>query len=160
MRANRELKNSLFIELFSDPERICELYNAIADTEYDKDTLIELNTLTDVFMRGVKNDLSFVIDGKFVVLIEHQSTLNENMPLRILQYIARVYERLTDNRAAYHEKLIKIQTPEFIVLYNGTEPYPSERIPMRASPATQRGAGMNPLPLTRTTSAHRALARR
>jgi hypothetical protein len=35
------------------------------------------------------NDISFEIGGKLVVLIEHQSTINHNMALRLLLYIAR-----------------------------------------------------------------------
>jgi len=42
-------------------------------------------------------------------------------------YIARVYEKIIDNRAIYKEKQQKIPTPEFIVLYNGTKPFPSEQ---------------------------------
>ncbi|MDR3001376.1 MAG: Rpn family recombination-promoting nuclease/putative transposase [Fibromonadaceae bacterium] len=64
------------------------------------------------------------IDGKLVVLIEHQSTVNENMPLRMLQYMAREYGCLTDRKDLYREKLIKIPTPEFIVLYNGNKKFP------------------------------------
>jgi len=37
-----------------------------------------------------------------------------------------VYEKITDNRAIYKEKLQKIPTPEFIVLYNGSKPFPNE----------------------------------
>ncbi|MDR3147658.1 MAG: hypothetical protein LBU00_04690 [Treponema sp.] len=50
------------------------------------------------------------------------------MPLRILQYIGRVYEKLTAGLKAFGRKLIKIPRPEFIVLYNGVDPYPDESI--------------------------------
>jgi len=127
MGANREYKDTLFSKLFSEPSRLRELYNALADTDYGEDTSIELNTLEDVFVSGLKNDVSFVIDGKFVVLVEHQSTVNENMPLRFLLYIARIYEKITDGRAVYQENLLKIPTPELIVLYNGAKPFPTEK---------------------------------
>jgi hypothetical protein len=70
------------------------------------------------------NDIAFVIDGKLVVLIEHQSTINENMPLRMLMYMGREYERITNSRDLYRENKIKIPTPEFIVLYNGRKEFP------------------------------------
>ena len=73
------------------------------------------------------NDVSFVVDDKVVVLIEHQSTINENMPLRCLMYIARLYEKSIDNKAVYRKQLIEIPKPEFWVLYNGKEPYPEEQ---------------------------------
>jgi len=128
MGANREFKSSLFSELFSDPVRLRELYNAIANTNYGEDTPVELNTLEDILIKDLKNDVSFVIDDKFVVLIEHQSTLSENMPLRILLYIARLYERIAKYEDVYRDRLLKIPTPEFIVLYNGEKKFPDERI--------------------------------
>jgi len=80
------------------------------------------------------NDLAFVIEGRLVVLIEHQSTVCHNMPLRLLLYIARVYERLADREAMYRSKLIKLPRPEFYVLYNGSAPMP-EKMTMRLSDA-------------------------
>jgi len=127
MDTNREFKATLFSELFREPERLRELYNAIADTDYGDDTPVEINTLENVFFNDLKNDVSFTIGGKYVVLLEHQSTINDNMPLRCLMYIARVYEKITDDRTVYQEKLLKIPTPEFIVLYNGVKPYPPEK---------------------------------
>jgi len=126
MEANREFKATLFSKLFSEPDKLRELYNAIADTDYGEDTPIEINTLESVFFNDFRNDVSFTIGGKYVVLLEHQSTINDNMPLRCLMYIAHVYEQITDNRALYHKKLLKIPTPEFIVLYNGTKQFPAE----------------------------------
>jgi hypothetical protein len=51
--------------------------------------------------------------------------------LRLLLYIARVYEKILEegNKGnLYREKLIRIPFPEFIVLYNGTKPYPDQVI--------------------------------
>ena len=84
MGTNREYKATLFSELFSEPHRLRELYNAIADTDYGEETPVEINTLDDVFFNDLRNDVSFTIGGKFVVLLEHQSTINDNMPLRCL----------------------------------------------------------------------------
>ena len=128
MGINREYKATLFSELFSDSHHLRELYNAIADTDYGEETPVEINTLENVFFNDLKNDVSFTIGGKYVVLLEHQSTINSNMPLRCLMYIARVYEKITDDRAVYQENLLKIPTPEFIVLYNGVKAYPSEKV--------------------------------
>jgi len=64
----------------------------------------------------------FEIDGKLVVLVEHQSTINENMALRFLLYIGRIYEKITKGKNIYARKSVKIPVPEFFVLYNGVEP--------------------------------------
>jgi predicted transposase/invertase (TIGR01784 family) len=61
-----------------------------------------------------------------VVLIEHQSTINPNMAVRLLFYIARIYEKIIDNRKVYGRAKLTIPRPEFIVLYNGPDEYPGE----------------------------------
>jgi transposase-like protein len=50
------------------------------------------------------------------------------MPLRILSYISRIYEKLIDIKASYQRKLLKIPAPEFYVLYNGVEVYPQSGV--------------------------------
>ena len=93
--ANRNYKDSVFSLYLSEPERLIEVYNAVANTDYPPDTPVEINTLTDVLYKNQINDLSFVLDNQIVVLIEHQSTINENMALRLFLYSARVYEKIT-----------------------------------------------------------------
>jgi predicted transposase/invertase (TIGR01784 family) len=67
------------------------------------------------------------VDDKLVVLIEHMSTISENLPLRLLLYISRVYEKIINRKAVYRQELMKIPTPELIVLYNGKSKYPDNR---------------------------------
>ena len=124
MYANLRHKDSVFSFLFSDPAILRELYCAIEGVDLPQDTPIEINTLTDVLYMDRINDISFTIDNRLVVLIEHQSTINQNMPLRLLMYIARIYEKIVDKNKIYNTALEKIPTPEFIVLYNGKTPYP------------------------------------
>jgi transcriptional regulator of heat shock response len=78
--------------------------------------------------KNQQNDISFTIGDKLVVLIEHPSTPNENMPLRMLMYIGCVYEKITDADNIYRKNLLRIPKPEFIVLYNGKEEFPDEKI--------------------------------
>jgi predicted transposase/invertase (TIGR01784 family) len=124
---NREYKSSVFTSLFGEKDNLLELYNAIQNTNYGKDTEIEITTIEDVIFKERINDISFLIDGKIVVLIEHQSTINENMPLRLLLYMSRIYEKITDNKDLYRKNRITIARPEFIVLYNGIEDYPDRQ---------------------------------
>ncbi|MDR0516645.1 MAG: Rpn family recombination-promoting nuclease/putative transposase [Fibromonadaceae bacterium] len=127
MPAKRKYKDSVFISLFSDKKRLLELYNAIEGTSYKDPNLININTLEGVLFPDRQNDISFTIGDKVVVLIEHQSSVNENMPLRFLIYISKVYEKIIDSDNIYKRDLIKIPMPEFIVLYNGVEKYPKEK---------------------------------
>lgn len=125
MQANRKYKDSVFSKYFSDdPKRLIELYNAVSGTHYPEDTEIEINTLEDVLYKDRINDLSFTIDGQLVVLVEHQSTPNENMALRMLIYLGRLYEKILDTEIVYRKKRIAIPEPKFIVLYNGTDELP------------------------------------
>ena len=87
MPVNRKYKDSLFRDMFNNKEKLLELYNAIEGTDYKDPNAIEINTLEDVFSIGMKNDISFRIYDK-LVLIEHQSTINENMPLRMFFLLA------------------------------------------------------------------------
>jgi predicted transposase/invertase (TIGR01784 family) len=105
-----------------------ELYNALSGDSYDESAQIVINTLQDAVFMDRINDVSFTINNKLVVLIEHQSTVNPNMALRLLSYIARVYEKLIDNKKIYSRTKLIIPRPECIVLYNGPDEYPNESL--------------------------------
>jgi len=125
---NRNHKNSVFSSLFSNPEVLRELYSAIEGIPIPPDIPININTLTDILYKGQINDVSFLINNRLVVLIEHQSTINNNIPLRLLMYIARIYEKIIKRRKRYQDKLEKIPRPEFIVLYNGKKDYSDYKV--------------------------------
>ncbi len=91
------------------------------------DAVIENIRLDQVMYMNLRNDISFLVDNKLIVLAEHQSTINENMPLRFLEYIGRLYERTQEPKNKYLRGLVKIPTPEFFVFYNGKEDYPTEK---------------------------------
>ncbi|MDR1444495.1 MAG: Rpn family recombination-promoting nuclease/putative transposase [Treponema sp.] len=122
MNANREYKSSVFSWLFSERETLRELYGALSGTTVDPSIPITINTLEGVIFKDRMNDISFEIDRRLVIVFEHQSTINENMPLRILLYTARIYEVIIAQRNIYREKRIPLPYPEFIVLYNGIAP--------------------------------------
>ena len=141
MKTNKKFKNSVFTLLFSDPVLLRELYCALEGVSLPPDAPVSINTLDDVLFMDLINDISFEIDGKLVVLIEHQSTINPNMALRLLMYIARVYEKILEGKNVYSSKGLAIPRPEFFVLYNGTTPYPDEEI-MRLSDSFEKLKGL------------------
>ncbi|MDR0655577.1 MAG: Rpn family recombination-promoting nuclease/putative transposase [Treponema sp.] len=131
MTANSRYKDSVFSFLFSDPQTLRELYGALEGVSVDPAVPVAINTLSGALYMDQYNDISFTIGDKIVVLIEHQSTINPNMPLRLLLYIARVYEKIIDQGkkgSLYRERLIKIPRPEFFVLYNGVKPCPDQQV--------------------------------
>jgi len=120
-KIKKNYKDSTFRKLFNDKERIIELYNALSNSNYGNDTNVEVITLDNAIMGDRKNDLAFIIEGKFIVLIEHQSSINPNMPLRTLIYLAKEYEREYFGKDIYSKTKISLPTPEIYVFYNGKE---------------------------------------
>ena len=118
--ANRKYKDTVFRMLFSDKENLLSLYNAISRTEYEDPEELEIVTLKSAVYMGMKNDLAFIIDMN-LLLYEHQSTYNPNIPLRDLFYISAEYQKLVNRKSLYSSSLQKIPAPYFIVFYNGTE---------------------------------------
>ena len=130
-KINRNHKDSVFVDLFSNDiyakENFISLYNALHKTNLDpKTTDVKPVMLENVLYMSYYNDISMLVDGKIIVLIEHQSTVNQNMPFRFLEYISRIYEKITSEEDRFGKKLIKLPIPEFYVFYNGVENYPSE----------------------------------
>jgi predicted transposase/invertase (TIGR01784 family) len=129
----RNHKDSLFIDLFCKDKKVgkenfISLYNALHQTKLDLEhtDLREVN-IENILYMALSNDIAFLVDNRLVVLVEHQSTINENMPLRLLEYVSRIYEQLIPTEDRYEKKMIKIPYPEFYVFYNGTEEYPVEK---------------------------------
>jgi predicted transposase YdaD len=141
MGANTKFKDSVFSFLFSEPDKLRELYCALEGVTLPHDVPVKINTLQDVLFMDMLNDISFEIGGKLVILIEHQSTINPNMALRLLMYIARVYEKIIDRKSIYGTHLQPLPRPEFFVLYNGAAEYPDENI-IRLSQAYESAASL------------------
>lgn len=125
---NIQYKDALFRDVFKDKTRLLSLYNCISGSQYSNPNDIQLNTLNTVLSNGLRNDVSFTLQNKFIVLLEHQSTLNNNMPLRCLFYVAKLYQDLIDSSNLYREKLISLPSPDFYVLYNGDKPHEAKKL--------------------------------
>ena len=132
-KTNRNYKDSVFVDLFAHDvtakENFISLYNALHGTNLDaKTTDVQPVMLEQVLYMKYYNDIAMLIDGKIVILIEHQSTINQNMPFRFLEYIARIYEKITTKDEKFGRKLVKLPVPEFYVFYNGKDDYPVESV--------------------------------
>ena len=80
-KPQKQYMDRLFRLLFSERSDLLELYNALCQKCYTDPDALEITTLDDVIYMGMKNDISFLLDGR-MGLFEHQSTFNPNMPLR------------------------------------------------------------------------------
>lgn len=67
--------------LFSEKENLLSLYNALNGTAYTDMDNLEITTLENAVYMNYKNDISFVFDYE-LLLYEHQSAVNPNMPLK------------------------------------------------------------------------------
>ena len=75
------------------------------------------------------NDLAFAIDGQLLFMIEHQSLISPNLPIRFLSYITDIlYTWFVETDKLYGTTLRKIPTPKCYVLYNGIEPLKEETL--------------------------------
>ena len=125
--ANREYKSRIFTMLYSEPGRALELYNAVNNTNYDNPELLEINTLENAIYMGMKNDVSFVLDAR-MSLYEHRSTVNPNLPLRFLFYVADVYSGMLIGGNQYSRTKMKIPEPRFLIFYNGQDEQPDRQM--------------------------------
>lgn len=78
---NEKHKDSLFTDLFQNyPENFLSLYNAIHNTNYKiGDVKIEPQRLKQSIYHTTHNDVSMLINGRWIILLEHQSTISRKM---------------------------------------------------------------------------------
>ena len=81
---NRNVRDTFFCHFMSTESHLLALCNALNETDYDESSNITINTLEGSFFSNIKNDISFLLNNLMVVLIEHQTTVNPNMPLHFL----------------------------------------------------------------------------
>ena len=119
---NREYKSSLFVDLFSKEETGLSIYNALLNTNFSNPKELKIVTLKDAIFMQKKDDVALLIRMNLLML-EHQSTLNPNMPLRGLQYYGTSMDGYIKRNKLdiYGKKLVKIPTPYYFVLYNGVD---------------------------------------
>lgn len=133
--ANKKYRDSVFRDYFNEPNRLLSLCNAILGTNYQNSEKLNINTLEGIFFDNQKNDISCTLEDNFLVLIEHQTSVNNNMPFRCLSYVAELMNNLIEDKdKLYHKALIRFPAPRFIVLYDGDTKEPLKR-EMRLSEA-------------------------
>ena len=120
----REYKDGMFRALFNSEKKALKLYCDITGKTFPAETVVEMKSLNNILLSKLRNDIAFIVDDVMVIIIDHQSTPNNNMPLRFLQYVQLFYEIFTNLRdALYYDKIIPLPKPEFYVLYNGEKAY-------------------------------------
>ena len=139
LQTKRTYKDSVFRMLYSRKEELLSLYNALNGTDYQDPERLEVTTLENAIYMNMKNDVSFLLDAE-MMLYEHQSTWNPNMPLRDLIYITRLLEKYVNGESLYASTPVRIPAPHFVVFYNGSSDV-SEDVILKLSDAFEERKG-------------------
>ena len=126
-KPNYTLKDSLFIDLFSDKERLLQLYKSLVDDQDDiKEEDIEILTIQNIILRGIYNDLGFKVKDEIIILMEAQTTYTTNIVLRILFYLSETLKNYiiesSENKnlnELYNTKVRIIPKIKLFVVYTG-----------------------------------------
>ena len=129
MQVNKEVKNSVFLDLFEQEKYQLKLFQALHPEMADVGTGdLKAVTIKQIILNHQYNDLALLVKDRVMVFVEAQSTWSKNILLRLLMYFAdTVHEYIHDNNLSLHQsKVIPIPTPEFYVIYTGRTSVPSK----------------------------------
>ena len=119
---NRNSKDSVFCDLFEQPEYLLQMYAALhPEDNVTKITDITLVTLDHKLLQAQYNDLGFIVGNRLMILVEAQSTWTVNILIRFLMYRGETYQRYVRNNdiSVYSTRKAQIPTPELYVIYPG-----------------------------------------
>ena len=126
-KVNRKAKDSIFVDLFKQPQYLLQLYQVLhpEDTESGEDDLTVV-TLENLLLMERYNDLGFMVGNHLIILVEAQSTWSPNIVVRFLLYIADSYNRYIEknNLNLYSSQKIELSMPELYVIYTGGGDHP------------------------------------
>ena len=122
IQAKRSAKDTVFRNLFSQPEYLLELYRALhpEDVHVTPDMFSNV-TIENVLTDKIYNDLGFTVGNRLLVLVEAQSTWSVNILVRAFLYLAESYQqRFEENEVnLYSSRKIDLPEPELYVIFTG-----------------------------------------
>ena len=126
IKTKHNFSDGIFRHLFKEKENFVQMYEVFTGSKLSPDEIEFSNTDSIILSKDLKNDISFVTkDGRFIILVEHQSTSSPNILLRMLMYYAELLKVHIKKQKLniYGSALIKHPRPEFYVAYNGKKPW-------------------------------------
>ncbi len=118
----RNIKDSVFTFLFSDPKYLRELYLYLHPEDIDvREEEFKLITTKNVLSTGQYNDLGIQVRNRLILLMEAQSTFSPNVPLRELMYLGSAFKEyiMENGLSLYSAKAVEIPRVELYVVYTG-----------------------------------------
>ena len=131
---NKQNRDRLFRFIFGREENrewTLSLYNAVNGSCYTDPRVIQVTTIEDALYMSMKNDLSFLI-ADTMNFYEHQSTVNPNMPVRMLIYAGMVYSKYVEDAGnrinLYSSRQQPLPVPKLVCFYNGMREQPDRTV--------------------------------
>ena len=118
----RNIKDSVFRNLFSDKQYLFQLYQSLHPE--DRQTTVEdleLVTLENVLVHDIYNDLGVRVGNRMILLAEAQSSWTENIIIRSLLYMARTLQEYfhQTGQSLFSKKPVYVPELELYVIYTG-----------------------------------------
>ena len=130
-KANRNVKDSVFRDLFSDKKYLLMLYQTLhpEDKDCTEDDLTCI-TLKQIMLHDIHNDLGFRAGDRLLVMLEAQSRWSVNIIVRSLMYIVRTYQDYfkETGQSLFSTKPVQMPLPEIYVIYTGNKTIEKENI--------------------------------
>ncbi len=123
-KANRNVKDSVFRNLFSDKKYLLMLYQTLHPEDKDcTEEDLTCVTLEQILIRNIYNDLGFLAGDRLLVMVEAQSTWSVNIIIRSMLYIVRAcQDYLRESRQSlFSTKPVHLPIPELYVIYTGSK---------------------------------------
>ena len=130
-KVRREHKDGLFVDMFGETANFLDLYHVCTGRRLGEGEVTPFDLRSSVLNRHSENDVSFLkSDNKLIILVEHQSSPNPNMPLREFMYYNKLLELWLKraDRTTSETACIDMPLPEFFVAYIGEKPFNEERL--------------------------------
>jgi predicted transposase/invertase (TIGR01784 family) len=134
-KGNEKYKDNIFRYLFSDEKNFAQLYYDLTGQQLEPSEL-EFYDTESIVVKQLKNDVAFKTkDNRLIIMVEHQSTLNENMPLRFLLYYAELLKLYISQKGLniFSRRAIHVPRPEFYVVYNGETSLKNTELQLKAN---------------------------
>ena len=142
-KAKRTFRDTLFRSYMATPENLAAVHTTITNIPTSpKD--ISITTLQNVFWERYRNDVSYDVGERYMVLGEQQTTKNGNMPLRMLIYAVFLYINNLPRRVYFKENTQSLKFPEFYDFYFGDKNDPLEET-LKLSDAFPKDITLQPM---------------
>lgn len=117
------IKDSVFRHLFSDPRYGLQLYRVLhpEDTEATEKDITYLTIIREI-TNGIRSDLGMYIGGRYLILIEAQTTWSVNILVRMFIYLAETWKNYIarEELDVFSSRELNLPVPEFYVVYTGS----------------------------------------